>query len=87
MKTPRLSPPRAINTYKGIADQGRIGWQRASGFNRRSLVENGFYRDKSIIGRCVRTRNLPNQVMEAKLGCAILNCMTGLAMPVSQKIA
>jgi len=70
-----------------IADQGRMGWQRASGYSRRSLVENGFYRYKSIIGRSLRARNLSNQMAEAKLGCAILNCMTRLGMPVSQKIA
>jgi hypothetical protein len=63
-----------------------MGWQRATGYNRRSLVENGFYRYKTIVGRCLRARNPSNQVTEAKLGCAMLNCMTTLGMPVSQKI-
>jgi hypothetical protein len=43
-----------------IADRGRMGWQRASGYNRRSLVENGFYRYKTIIGRRLHARNLSN---------------------------
>lgn len=68
-----------------IADRGRLGWQRASGYNRRSLVENGFYRYKTIIGRCLRARNLSNQKTEAKLGCAALNRMTQLGMPVSRR--
>jgi transposase len=61
-----------------IADRGRMEWQRASGYNRRSLVENGFYRYKTIIGRCLHARNPSNQQTEAKLGCAALNRITQL---------
>lgn len=68
-----------------IADRGRMGWQRASGYNRRSLVENGFYRYKTIIGRRLHARDLSNQQTEAKLGCAALNRMTQLGMPVSRR--
>jgi transposase len=69
-----------------IADLGRMGWQRESGYNRRSLVENGFYRYKTIIGRRLHARNLSHQQTEAKLGCAALNRMTQLGMPVSQRV-
>ena len=34
-----------------IAQHGRIGWQRRSGYNRRSLVETAVFRYKTIIGR------------------------------------
>jgi hypothetical protein len=34
-----------------IEKHGRIGWQRCSGYNRRSLVETAMYRYKTIIGR------------------------------------
>ena len=34
-----------------IEKHGRIGWQRRSGYNRRSLVETAMYRYKTIIGR------------------------------------
>ncbi|HUL14322.1 MAG TPA: IS5 family transposase [Methylococcaceae bacterium] len=71
---------------QGIADLGRMGWQRESGYNRRSLVENSFYRYKTIIGRRLHTRNLSNQQTEAKLGCAALNRMTQLGMPASQMV-
>ena len=34
-----------------IERHGRMGWQRRSGYNRRSLVETAMYRYKTIIGR------------------------------------
>jgi hypothetical protein len=34
-----------------IQNHGRIGWQRRSGYGRRSLVETAMYRYKTIIGR------------------------------------
>ena len=69
-----------------IEKHGRIGWQRRSGYSRRSLVETAMYRYKTIIGRRLHARNLPNQKTEAKIGCEVLNRMTGLGMPVSVRI-
>ena len=69
-----------------IEKHGRIGWQRRSGYGRRSLVETSMFRYKTIIGRRLRARSLPNQKTEAKVGCAVLNRMTGLGMPVSVRI-
>jgi hypothetical protein len=66
-----------------IARHGRIGWQRRSGYNRRSLIETAIYRYKTIIGRRLRARNLPNQRTETKIGCNALNRMTRLGMPVT----
>src|SRR5690349_5818156 len=34
-----------------IEKHGRMGWQRRSGYNRRSLVETAVYRYKTIVGR------------------------------------
>jgi transposase len=69
-----------------IAKHGRIAWQRSSGYNRRSLVETAVYRYKTIIGRRLHARTLPNQGAEAKIGCNVLNRMTRLGMPVSVRI-
>jgi len=66
-----------------IAKHGRMGWQRRSGYNRRSLIETAMFRYKTIVGRRRHARTLPNQRTEAKIGCNILNRMTGLGMPVS----
>src|SRR5690349_18967627 len=69
-----------------IAKHGRIAWQRSSAYNRRSLVETAMYRYKTIIGRRLHARILPNQRTEAKIGCNVLNRMTWLGMPVSVRI-
>ena len=88
-------PPRATSvadettaTQRGrhlamIARHGRMGWQRRSGYNRRSLVETAMFRYKTIIGRRLRARTLPNQRTEAKIGCNVLDRMTALGMPTS----
>src|SRR5208337_1551638 len=39
-----------------IAAKGRLGWQKAVGYGRRSLVETGMLRYKTIIGRTLRAR-------------------------------
>ena len=69
-----------------IEKHGRIGWQRRSGYNSRSLVGIGMYRYKTIVGRRLRARTLPNQRTEAKIDCKVLNRITGLGMPTSARI-
>ena len=69
-----------------IEKHGRMGWQRRSGYNRRSLVETAIYRYKTIINRRLQARTLPNQRIEAKIGCNVLNRMTCIGMPASARI-
>jgi hypothetical protein len=69
-----------------IEKHGRMGWQRRSGYNRRSLVETAIYRYKTIINRRLQARTLPNQRTEARIGCNILNRMTYFGMPTSVRI-
>jgi hypothetical protein len=71
---------------RSIEQHGRLGWQRRSGYGRRSLVETAMYRYKTIIGRRLHARTLPNQRIEAKIGCNVLNRMTSLGMPVSVRV-
>ena len=63
-----------------------MGWQRRSGYNRRSLVETAMYRYKTVVGRRLRGRTLANQRTEAKIGCNVLNRMTTLGMPTTVRI-
>ncbi len=70
-----------------IREKGRMGWQRAAGYGRRSLGETAVFRYKAIIGRRLRARTLPGQKTEAKVGCSVLNRMTRLGMPVSRRTA
>jgi transposase len=69
-----------------IEEHGRMGWQRRSGYNRRSLVETAVYRYKTIIGRRLLARTLSSQQIEAKLGCNVLNRMTSFGMPATIRI-
>jgi hypothetical protein len=69
-----------------IQKHGRMGWQLRSGYNRRSLIETAMFRYKTIIGRRLNAQTLPNQRNEAKVGCDVLNRMTGLGMPASVRI-
>jgi hypothetical protein len=45
------------------------------------------FRYKAIIGRSLRARTLSSQKTEARVACSVLNRMTRLGMPVSQRIA
>jgi len=44
------------------------------------------FRYKTIFGRRLHARTLPNQKTEARIGCAVLNRMTNLGMPISVRI-
>jgi len=68
-------------------NRGRIGWQRAVGYGRRSLGETAVFRYKAIIGRGLRARTLPGQKTETRAACSVLNRMVRLGMPVSRRIA
>ena len=66
-----------------IAEKGRMGWQQAAGYGRRSLVETAIGRYKHLIGPKLRARTLPGQQGEAALAVAVLNRMIKTAKPVS----
>jgi hypothetical protein len=70
-----------------IGEHGRMGWQRRSGYNRRSLVETAMFRYKTIIGRRLQARTLPNQKTEAKIGCNVVNRMARLGMPAPDRVS
>jgi hypothetical protein len=63
-----------------------MGWQKAVGYGRRALGETAMFRYKALIGPGLRARSLPAQKSEARASCAVLNRMTRLGMPVSQRI-
>src|ERR671932_779729 len=81
------TPSQRDQHIQTIRDKGRLGWQTAVGYGRRALGETAMFRYKVIIGRGLRARTLPAQKTEARVGCSVLNRMTRLGMPVSQRIA
>ncbi len=72
---------------RSIRDVGRREWHTASGYGRRSLVENTMYRYKTIIGRGMRSRTFGGQRVEVQLASKILNTMNHLGMPDSYRVA
>ena len=84
---PKVAVLRERN--RSIRSRARLGkrqWHTKSGYSKRSLVENAVYRYKSIIGPAMRSRTLQGQRVEARIGCRILNTMTGLGMPESYRM-
>jgi hypothetical protein len=69
-----------------IRERGRLGWQKAVGYGRRSLGEVAMLRYQLVIGRSLRAGTLPAQQVEASVGCKVLNIMTNLGMPISCKV-
>ena len=72
---------------KEIEKDGRAEWKKKSGYHRRSLSETAMFRFKTIFGSELYSRKLEKQKTEAKIKVKCLNIMTGIGMPISQKIA
>ena len=70
-----------------IFERGRHCWQKETDYGRRAKVENTMYRYKIIIGNKLKSRSIETQKIESKVAVRILNRMTNLGMPCSQKIA
>jgi hypothetical protein len=85
--TADTDPTQRDRHIQRLARKGRIGWQKAVGYGKRSLVETAFYRYKVLIGRSLRARTLPAQKVETRIACTVINRMTSLGMPVSRRVA
>ena len=80
-------PSQRDQHIRMIQDKGRMAWQKTTGYGRRSHAETAVFRYKAIIGSRLRARTLPAQKTEAKVGCSVLNRMTSLGMPESQRVS
>jgi len=69
-----------------IAEKGRMGWQKATGYGRRSLVETPIGRYKHIIGSTLRARSLAAQQGEVAIAVLALNRMIDVAKPLSVRV-
>ncbi len=80
------TPSQRDRHIQMIQAKGRLGWQKAVGYGRRSHAETAMFRYKAIAGSSLRARTLPAQKTEAKVACSVLNRMTRLGMPVFQRV-
>ena len=90
-------PPRATAVLSGesgpltqrdrhlemITEEGRLSWQKATDYGRRSLVETTMGRYKALIGPRLRARGVDAQKTEAAIGVEVLNRMLGAGRPDS----
>lgn len=65
---------------------GRKKWKEEVGYHSRSLVENAFFRYKTILGGKLRSHSIENQKIEALIGCNILNKFTQMGLCVSSVV-
>lgn len=85
--TADVVPSQRDRHLRMIKDKGRMGWQKTVGYGKRSLVETAIFRYKTIIARGLRARTLPAQKIEARIACSVINRMSRLGMPISQRTA
>ena len=79
--TAETAPTRRDAHLRYIAERGRMGWQRASGYNWRALVESDVSRWKRVIGDGLRSRSDGRQTTEVAIAVDVLNRMLELGRP------
>ncbi len=70
-----------------IAERGRMGWQKASGYNWRALVEADIARFKRVIGDALRSHTDGRQATEVAIAVDVLNRMLELGRPEYVRVA
>jgi hypothetical protein len=80
-------PTRRDRHLQRIAEKGRIGWQKASGYSKRSRVEAAIGRYKQVIGDGPRSREDGRPTTKVGIAVHLPNRMLGLGGPISVRIA
>ena len=65
---------------QSIAEKGRMAWQKATGYGRRSLVGTAIGRYKHIIGPKLRARSSDSQQGEVAIAVQVLNRMIRMVL-------
>ena len=82
-----IAPTQRDRHLRCIAERGRMGWQRASGYNWRALVEADISRWKRVIGDGLRFQTDGRQATEVAIAADVLNRMLELGRPEYVRIA
>jgi hypothetical protein len=86
-KTAETAPTQRDRHLQSIAEHGRLGWQKASGYNLRALAEAAVSRYKRVIGDTLRSQTDGRQATEVAIAVGVLNRMLELGRPESVRIA
>ena len=81
------APTQRDRHLRCIAERGRMGWQRASGYNWRALVESDISRWKRVIGDGLRFQTDGRQATEVAIAAGVLNRMLELGRPEYVRLA
>jgi hypothetical protein len=81
-----MAPSLRDRHIQMIQEKGRRGGEKAVGYGKRALVETAMFRYKTLIGPTLRARTLAAQQTEARVACSVINRMTQLGMPMSQRV-
>src|SRR4051812_20922136 len=76
-----IAPTQRDRHLRCIAERGRLGWQKASGYNWRALVESDISRFKRVIGNALRFHTDGRQATEVAIAAGVLNQMLDLGRP------
>src|SRR5215210_8738649 len=85
--TAEITPTQRDAHLRCIAERGRMGWQRASGYGWRALVECDISRWKRVIGEGLRSQTGGRQGSEVVIAADVLNRMLELGRPKYVRIA
>jgi hypothetical protein len=85
--TAESTPTQRDRHLQSIAEHGRIGWQKRSGYTRRALVEAAISRLKRVIGDALRSRTDRRLATEVAVAVQTLNRMLEFGRPNSVRIA
>jgi hypothetical protein len=85
--TAETAPTQRDRHLQLIAEKGRMGWQTASGSNRRARAEATIGRFKRVIGDGLRSRTDQRRATEMNVAVQVLNRMLELGRPESVRIA
>jgi hypothetical protein len=75
------SPTQRDRHLQCIDERGRMGWQQASGYNKRARVEAAMGRWKQVVGHGLRSRIDERRVVEVNVAVDVLNRMLELGRP------
>jgi hypothetical protein len=81
------APTQRDRHLQSIAEHGRRGWQKTSGYTRRALVEAAISRFKRVLGEALRSRIDRRRTTEIAIAVHALNRMLELGRPKSVRIA
>jgi len=79
--TAETAPTKRDQHLRAIAESGRLGWQKASGYNWRALVEADIARFKRVIGGGLHSRTDGRRATEVAIAVRTLNRMLELGRP------